>query len=299
MQLDSGRISLGLPLRAVAPHDQSLEELMKPSVTYKYHSLDDYLLSKRLDVDGMLDDGWGAHFPVKAREIDAAVLFADICSFSARTKDLSPIETLIFLNNFLAWISAEALRDGTLIVDKYIGDEIMLVFSKEFGSLDPFVDALRVGRAMLDRDALGFAPRIGIAMGRVAVGYVGTPLRYNCTVLGAPVVVAKRCCGIGEEPFSSITFPAELWAQHQLEEVFPRRKRQARDGTIFEEPLNWQLGDSRVTALKNIGERQVRTLFTNLVHFSQYAPEDRARDGLTHLKREGSYHYARYSYEAE
>jgi hypothetical protein len=32
---------------------------------YPYNSLDDFLKSHRLDVDGLLDDGWGAPFPVK------------------------------------------------------------------------------------------------------------------------------------------------------------------------------------------------------------------------------------------
>ena len=51
--------------------------------------------------------------------------------FSKRTLDLSPTETLIFVNNFFAWISAGALKERPSIVDKYIGDEIMVVFSKE------------------------------------------------------------------------------------------------------------------------------------------------------------------------
>ena len=51
-----------------------------------------------------LDDGWGASFPVRGREIDATVLFADITAFSARTADLTPTETLIFVNNFFAWM---------------------------------------------------------------------------------------------------------------------------------------------------------------------------------------------------
>src|SRR5271165_3634614 len=112
------------------------------SVKYRYNSLEDFLTSNPLTVDGQVDDGWGAMFPVKGREIDATILFSDISGFSRRTLDLSPTETLIFVNNFFSWISAEALRGQPGIVDKYIGDEIMVVFSKEFGSDDPFADAV-------------------------------------------------------------------------------------------------------------------------------------------------------------
>src|SRR5574337_530640 len=101
-------------------------------MSYRFNSLEDFLISSTLTVDGQLNDGWGAVFPVKGREIDATVLFSDIAGFSRRTLDLNPTETLIFVNNFFAWISAEALRETRGIVDKYIGDELMIVFSKEF-----------------------------------------------------------------------------------------------------------------------------------------------------------------------
>ena len=96
---------------------------------YKFKSLEDFLISTPLTVDGSLDDGWGAYFPVKGREIQATILFADIASFSRRTKELSPTETLIFVNNFFSWITAEAIKDQVCIVDKYIGDEVMVLFS--------------------------------------------------------------------------------------------------------------------------------------------------------------------------
>jgi hypothetical protein len=80
------------------------------SITYPYHSLEDFLTANMLTVDAQLDDGWGASFPVKGREIEATVLFADVTAFSARTADLDPTETLTFVNNFFCWITAEALR---------------------------------------------------------------------------------------------------------------------------------------------------------------------------------------------
>lgn len=49
---------------------------------------------------------------------------------------MSPAATPVYPQNYFAWITAEAF-DGRLdIVDKYIGDEVMVVFSKEFGSHD-------------------------------------------------------------------------------------------------------------------------------------------------------------------
>lgn len=54
-------------------------------VNTRLRSLDDLLSSQPLDVDGVLDDGAGEMLAVKGREIEAAVLFADIAGFSALT----------------------------------------------------------------------------------------------------------------------------------------------------------------------------------------------------------------------
>ena len=98
------------------------------TMKFRYNSLEDFLATNRLSVDDQLDDGGGVPFPVKGREIDATVLFADITGFSGRTLDLSATETLIFVNHFFMWISVESLQGRPGIVDKYIGDAIMVVF---------------------------------------------------------------------------------------------------------------------------------------------------------------------------
>lgn len=104
---------------------------------WRYPSLEDFLTASELTIDGRLDDGWGGDVFVKGREIEATTLFADISSFSARTADMTPTETLVYVNTFFTWITEEALRHSAGVVDKYIGDEVMVIFAKEFGSTDP------------------------------------------------------------------------------------------------------------------------------------------------------------------
>jgi class 3 adenylate cyclase len=165
-----------------------------------YHSLDDFLATHPLTVDGQGNDGGDVHYPIKGVEIDATVLFCDISNFSGRTFNLSPTETLAFVNHFFTWISEEALHGRPGIVDKYIGDEIMVVFSSAFGSDDPFLDAVKTARNMINHDPWAFEPHIGIASGPVTVGYVGTPIKYNCSVFGQCVATAARCAGIKPDP---------------------------------------------------------------------------------------------------
>jgi class 3 adenylate cyclase len=260
-------------------------------IKYRFNTLEDFLISRPLNVDVELDDGWGARFPVKGIEFDATVLFADISAFTRRTAEMSPVEVLIFVNNFFSWITAEAIKDAPCIVDKYIGDEVMIVFSKEFGSEDPFVDALRTARQMSDRDAHAFCPHTGIASGRVIAGYVGTPIKYDASIFGKPVNLASRCASIRPAGcFSStIVFPAEEWMDRSLEEVFtPEVYRHPRKGKV-ELPHAWRLCDPRVVDIKNMGTLTVREIGNTAPWIPEQSAADRARELFETIQREGHY----------
>lgn len=264
---------------------------MEPVVKYPYYTLEDYLISNPLSVDGQLDDGWGAWFPVKGREIEAVILFVDMSSFSRITLDLSPTEILILVNNFFTWITAEGLRGQPGIVDKYIGDEIMVIFSKEFGSEDPFVDALQTARGMGERDYLAFLPHMGLASGLVTVGYVGTPLKYNCSVFGTPVALAKRCASIKSSGHSgtSIIFPATLWEGYSFTEVFPNRRIERPDGKIEDYGPTWELLPTRQVELKNMPAIEVIEVSKLLIHAPMQSATERAKYALRQLEQAGVY----------
>lgn len=263
----------------------AMADSMPPRVRYDLHSLEDFLASTELTVDAQLDDGWGASFPVKGREIEATVLFADITRFSGRTLDLSPAETLIFVNWFFAWISAEALRGGKGIIDKYIGDEVMVVFSQEFGSDDPFAEAVQTARWMAQNDAWAFLPHVGIASGKVIVGYAGTPLKYNCSVFGAPVALAARCAG--KEPNTDdprytgpILFPASEWGDRELDALIPPDKSGHQ---------SWELLPPQKEPLKNMGEVELRAIVRRGFWMPNKSAEAAAREVLAAIKARGRY----------
>lgn len=260
-------------------------------VNYRYTSLEDFLISNPLSVDAQLDDGWGADFPVKGREIRATILFADITSFSKRTFELSPTETLIFVNNFFTWITAEALRERPGIVDKYIGDEMMVIFSEEFGSEDAFIDALQTARWMAENDVLSFCPHMGIAAGVVTVGYVGTRLKYNCSVFGVPVVLAKRCATIEPQKsgHSSIIFPADLWMGRSFVKIFPPQKLKKSDGQVVEQPQVWKLLPSKKVQMKNMPDIEILEVTKETIWIPQESAEERSKQALLELQKSGMY----------
>jgi len=258
------------------------------AVTYRFNSLADFLTAKPLTVNGELDDGWGGQFPVKGREIKASVLFCDISRFSQRTLELNSTETLVFVNNFFTWITAEALRERPGIVDKYIGDEMMVVFSNEFGSEDAFLDAVQTARWMGENDFHAFCPHIGIASGIVTVGYVGTPLKFDCSVFGTPVTLAARCASV-KTGRPGIVFPERDWVGHKFDEAFPSRKRTKPNGTIWEQPTAWTMNPAQMVSMKNLPDLSVIVVGNATVTLPQQSAENRAKESLSHLYNDGAY----------
>jgi len=241
-------------------------------------------------VDGVIDDGFGFGFPVKGREVEATVLFADISSFSTRTLSMTPTETLIFVQNFFAWVTAEALHGRPGIVDKYIGDEVMVVFSSEFGSSDPFEDAIRAAAAMSRRDVHAYSPHIGIASGPVVVGYAGTAFRYDVSVFGAPVALAARCAAvkpIGEDKVvsSTIVVPSSEWGTRDIRSVLPFEP--GVDGTALDSPF--ELQDPRDVEMKGLGAVSVREIHNTGLWIPTQSAEDRARQSLRFLADHNRY----------
>jgi class 3 adenylate cyclase len=256
-----------------------------------FHSLEDFLISQPLTVNGVGEDGWGVPFAVKGREINGAVLFADISNFSGRTEALSSTETLIFVNHFFSWISAEALTDSHGIVDKYIGDEIMIVFSSEFGANDAFAEALTAAKHIGDQDPFAFSPHIGIASGTLTVGYVGTPLKYDCSVFGGAVVTAARCAGVkcdGGAPVS-IVFPAAEWKHRSFDEFFPGTESHLEDGSKITIPSKWELCPSRTVNPKNMAPLEIIGIDRTTRWVPSISPAEWAREIAEDLKASGAY----------
>ena len=204
------------------------------------------------------------------------------------------------MNNFFAWIAAEALKNCPGIVDKYIGDEIMVIFSEEFGTKDPFLDAVQTARRIAEHDALAFWPHMGIASGVVTVGFVGTPLKYECSVFGEPVTLAARCVSVprpkpptNAKPrslvSSRIVFPAELWKHRSFKQVFPPEKHRIPDGTIQEQPHPWKLLPPRKVKIKNMGDIEIREIVNRSTYVPPQSAEERARQYLRILQTREKY----------
>lgn len=138
-----------------------------------------------------------------AAEEDVAVMFCDIRGFTRLSEKMSPQQLMNFLNSYFLRMNAP-IHHNFGFIDKFIGDAIMALFDHPTGALsDKASDAVR---ASLDlqkaltlynhhRANSGYAAiksGIGLHIGPVVLGTVGSDDRMDTTVIGHTVNVAQR-----------------------------------------------------------------------------------------------------------
>ena len=135
-------------------------------------------------------------------EQDVAVLFADLRGFTSYSEKVDPATLVRELNGYLE-VMVGVVRDHGGIVDKYLGDGVLVVFGVPTHTGDDATRAIRAALAMdaaltahsaarvrTGRPALGHG--IGVHRGSVVAGNIGTAERLQFTVLGDVVNVASR-----------------------------------------------------------------------------------------------------------
>jgi class 3 adenylate cyclase/GAF domain-containing protein len=134
------------------------------------------------------------------REITCAFIY--VCSYSVLPRGVRPQDQMMALNEYLE-VATEAIFRSDGVIDKYMGNEIMVLFNSQ---LNPQADhalravemtqQLRTDFMALYR-RLGLPPdteyyRIGVHSGVVTLGNVGTTSRRSFTAIGDAVNLAKR-----------------------------------------------------------------------------------------------------------
>lgn len=134
----------------------------------------------------------------KGKRERRTLLFSDVRGFTAFSERL-PAETVVeALNRLLdAQARAVALHGGD--VDKFVGDQIVAVFSGAGAEERACRAALDMHRAAAGAAGAGPGGRLsvgaGIASGDVIHGMIGSSARADFTVIGDAVNIAARLCG--------------------------------------------------------------------------------------------------------
>ncbi|MBI5958388.1 MAG: response regulator [Chloroflexi bacterium] len=133
------------------------------------------------------------------RRREISVVFADVRGFTTFSEQASPEEVVNLMNEYFT-LATDVIfsREGTL--DKFMGDAVMAFFNAPEDQADhPYraVDsALALQRAIVERNSRiggqGLTFGIGVHLGEVVVGNIGTARAMNYTAIGDTVNVTKR-----------------------------------------------------------------------------------------------------------
>lgn len=148
--------------------------------------------------------------------------FSDIAGFTSIAEDLGPERMVDELGDYFATMCDVLVRHrGTL--DKFMGDGILAFFNAPLEVPDHEIAACqaaleaqerlaryRAERAADDRPA--FSARIGLAVGEVVVGNIGTADRFAYTVIGDTVNLASRLESLNKFYGTAIIGSGELRA---------------------------------------------------------------------------------------
>ncbi len=144
----------------------------------------------------------------EGEEIRAVLWFSDLRDFTGMNERLPPAEVLELLNNYLQLVGDALTTNGGEIL-KFIGDGVMAYFPAEDALFLPMVtgqalaaarrlisdiEAANEARATGGREPVRFG--VGLHVGDVTFGNVGTEDRLDFTVIGPAVNRASRLEGM-------------------------------------------------------------------------------------------------------
>jgi adenylate cyclase len=146
-----------------------------------------------------------------------AVMFVDIRGFTAAAKSRTPHEVVARLDRSFAVLVDIVDRNGG-IVNKFLGDGFLALFGTPFDDPQAANRALTAGREMLvateaDNAGSDWPLRIGIGLhlGDVVAGNVGSPRRKEYTVIGDTVNFASRIEALNKDHGSQLLISDALY----------------------------------------------------------------------------------------
>lgn len=143
---------------------------------------------------------------LSGKRVEGSVLFADIKGFTQIAENIRPEDLVDMLNRYFSLIT-QACEINNGIVDKYMGDGVMLVFGAPAPDTDHAFHAvccaLLIQKLITHENELrkqrGLFPvqfRVGLNTGHMLAGNMGSRERMEYTVVGETVNLASRLCGI-------------------------------------------------------------------------------------------------------
>lgn len=129
------------------------------------------------------------------------VLFSDIRGYTSMSEDMPPEEVVGLLNIYLN-LQAEVIYRTGGTVDKFVGDEVMAIFSDKDAEycaaraavqIQRYIKELNSARARNGKRQISVG--VGLNSGEVVMGNMGSERQMDYTVIGSAINLAARLCG--------------------------------------------------------------------------------------------------------
>lgn len=161
----------------------------------------------------------------KGTKTEIAMFFSDIRGFTSFSEKVTPEFVVENLNKILT-VQTEIIHRHGGDIDKYVGDEIVALFTGHQKERNACLSALEIQEYItthaeeLTRLTVG----IGINAGEVILGRIGSEKRADFTVIGDHVNFAARLCSkahsgmvlISESTYWKIQNEAKIMGPHEL-----------------------------------------------------------------------------------
>ena len=131
-----------------------------------------------------------------AQRVEVAVFESDIRGFTALSQELSAEQIVTMLNDYIR-VQAELIDQHGGSIDKYMGDAVLAIFEgadKERRIVECAFAIQRALTALNERSDRPIHVGIGITVGELVMGNMGSDQRMEFTVIGSPVNLAARLC---------------------------------------------------------------------------------------------------------
>ena len=164
-------------------------------------------------------DGYGQPAYLAGQELNIAVMFADLRSFTGISEKRLPYDLVFLLNRYFESVG-EPIGAAGGMVDKFIGDGVMALFGVDGDHRSGCRQALAAARAMIDQvdllsqnlvEDLSEPLRLGIGIhyGPAVVGRMGYGPATSVTAIGDTVNVASRLQDLTKEFNCPLVISAE------------------------------------------------------------------------------------------
>lgn len=137
---------------------------------------------------------------------EVTVLFVDLRGYTRFSERHPPEDVVAMLNRFFSIVVAVVNREGGW-VNKFEGDAALCLFGAPQDEPDHAARALRAAASIpaeLDHADEPLRAGIGVATGDVIAGFIGTPERFEYTVIGDVVNLASRLCDLAKDQPSGV-----------------------------------------------------------------------------------------------